>query len=456
MADESSSGNYTKPGLRERIKSQVMAGSDGGKPGQWSARKAQLVAQKYKERGGGYKGGKSEAQKSLSKWTKQEWTTSDGKPAERPGGTTRYLPKDSWKKLSPGERSATNAKKREGSREGRQFVANTEAAAEARKEAMEHVKEAAVSASLWRYGLGKLAAEHKNASVLHALAHGAAMTLGGHVGTNAMGRAAHHGSNIAEILAHKGVQHGLLGAGTQITPARLQSIKMMFGPEATVPYELALKSARNLLEKVPNPEARRLALQRMYQHGTGLENVPVASDVRKAIAHELAGTSPALQAQTRGAKIYGKLLDHLSKPTTNELQTGAQKVVKNITGAAPLAGFVAADAAASAGIPIGAIGHMGWNLTRQGAVHTPVGKRLLGDEVRKGLRGQQVSKTKEFVIDHLMSPAYLDARRAALQAHKANPAGAQALATDPFLDEVIQQGPGAVAKKFLGNINDLR
>lgn len=135
MAGESSSGNYTKPGLRERIKSQVMAGSDGGKPGQWSARKAQLVAQKYKERGGGYKGGKSEAQKSLSKWTKQEWTTSDGKPAERPGGTTRYLPKDSWKKLSPGERAATNAKKREGSREGRQFVANTEAAAEARKEA---------------------------------------------------------------------------------------------------------------------------------------------------------------------------------------------------------------------------------------------------------------------------------------------------------------------------------
>jgi hypothetical protein len=157
-ADESSSGNYTKPGLRERIKSQVMSGSDGGKPGQWSARKAQLVAQKYKERGGGYKGGKSEAQKSLSKWTKQEWTTSDGKPAERPGGTTRYLPKDSWKKLSPGERAATNAKKREGSREGRQFVANTEAAAEARKEAMEYVKEAAQLAVLRAYGLEKSAA----------------------------------------------------------------------------------------------------------------------------------------------------------------------------------------------------------------------------------------------------------------------------------------------------------
>ena len=47
--------SYTKPELRERIKSRVMASSDGGKPGQWSARKAQLLAKRYKERGGGYR-----------------------------------------------------------------------------------------------------------------------------------------------------------------------------------------------------------------------------------------------------------------------------------------------------------------------------------------------------------------------------------------------------------------
>jgi len=126
---------YTKPELRDRIKSRVMASGDGGKPGQWSARKAQLVAQKYESAGGGYSGAKTEGQKSLSKWTDQKWTTSDGKPAERKGGTTRYLPEKAWDKLSPSERSATNAKKREGSREGEQFVKNTEAAAEARKEA---------------------------------------------------------------------------------------------------------------------------------------------------------------------------------------------------------------------------------------------------------------------------------------------------------------------------------
>jgi len=48
-------GNYTKPGLRKSIFNRVKAGSKGGKPGQWSARKAQMVAKQYKAKGGGYK-----------------------------------------------------------------------------------------------------------------------------------------------------------------------------------------------------------------------------------------------------------------------------------------------------------------------------------------------------------------------------------------------------------------
>ena len=126
---------YTKPALRERIKNQVMAGSDGGKPGQWSARKAQLVAQKYRDAGGGYRGKPSKTQRSLKKWTKERWRTSDGKPADRPGGTRRYLPDSAWEKLTPGQRAATNRKKVEGSRAGRQFVPNTESAAKAGKKA---------------------------------------------------------------------------------------------------------------------------------------------------------------------------------------------------------------------------------------------------------------------------------------------------------------------------------
>ena len=68
---------YTKPGLRESIKKRVMAGSKGGKPGQWSARKAELVASEYKKAGGGYKGGKGPKQKALSKWGKEDWQTKD-------------------------------------------------------------------------------------------------------------------------------------------------------------------------------------------------------------------------------------------------------------------------------------------------------------------------------------------------------------------------------------------
>tara|TARA_R100001015_G_C4526211_1_gene93854 strand:+ start:366 stop:572 length:207 start_codon:yes stop_codon:yes gene_type:complete len=48
-------GNYTKPSMRKRLFERIKAGSKGGKPGQWSARKAQLLAKEYKAKGGGYK-----------------------------------------------------------------------------------------------------------------------------------------------------------------------------------------------------------------------------------------------------------------------------------------------------------------------------------------------------------------------------------------------------------------
>lgn len=48
-------GNYTKPGLRKRIFNRIKAGGKGGRPGQWSARKAQMMAKAYKKQGGGYK-----------------------------------------------------------------------------------------------------------------------------------------------------------------------------------------------------------------------------------------------------------------------------------------------------------------------------------------------------------------------------------------------------------------
>lgn len=60
---------YTKPGLRERLKNQILnkevAGTAAGK---WSARKALLLAKTYKEKGGSYKGKRTEEQKDLKKW----------------------------------------------------------------------------------------------------------------------------------------------------------------------------------------------------------------------------------------------------------------------------------------------------------------------------------------------------------------------------------------------------
>ena len=48
-------GNYTQPGMRKSLFNKIKAGSKGGNPGQWSARKAQLLAVQYKKAGGGYK-----------------------------------------------------------------------------------------------------------------------------------------------------------------------------------------------------------------------------------------------------------------------------------------------------------------------------------------------------------------------------------------------------------------
>lgn len=114
---------YTKPELREQIKDRVMAGSKGGRPGQWSARKAQLLAQEYKAAGGGYRGGQSGAQKSLSKWTREDWGTKSGKPSTQGPKATgeRYLPRKARESLSAAEYAATSRKKRQDTAAGKQF-----------------------------------------------------------------------------------------------------------------------------------------------------------------------------------------------------------------------------------------------------------------------------------------------------------------------------------------------
>ncbi len=64
-------------------------------------------------------------QKSLKKWTKEEWGTKSGKPSTQGSKATgeRYLPKKAREALSPAEYAATSKAKREGTRKGKQFVA---------------------------------------------------------------------------------------------------------------------------------------------------------------------------------------------------------------------------------------------------------------------------------------------------------------------------------------------
>jgi hypothetical protein len=128
------------PKLRDEVKEDVKASDKGGAPGQWSARKAQFMAQEYKKRGGDYntdKSEKDESQKSLSKWNEEDWQTKDGEGEARQadGSRKRYLPKKAWENMTEEEKEKTDEKKQKGSKEGKQHVANTGKARESRARA---------------------------------------------------------------------------------------------------------------------------------------------------------------------------------------------------------------------------------------------------------------------------------------------------------------------------------
>jgi len=87
--------------------------------GKHSARAMQLAVKYYKDAGGTYSGKKSSGNK-LSKWTREDWGTKSGKKSSETG--ERYLPKKARKALSSAEYAATTRAKREGTKQGKQFV----------------------------------------------------------------------------------------------------------------------------------------------------------------------------------------------------------------------------------------------------------------------------------------------------------------------------------------------
>lgn len=108
----------TNPKLWEKVKSKVTKSSKGGKPGQWSARKAQMAVAEYKKEGGGYAGDKS-SDNHLQQWQDEDWGTKSGKKSGKTG--ERYLPKKAREELSKEEYKRTSDKKRADTRKGKQF-----------------------------------------------------------------------------------------------------------------------------------------------------------------------------------------------------------------------------------------------------------------------------------------------------------------------------------------------
>lgn len=110
---------------------------NGARCGTWDARMAQDAGRIYREQGGKYCGTRTASQRSLKKWTSEDWTTASGRPAcERLTKTgrcaDRYLPAAAWSKLSPAEKAATIRAKR---RAAGQFAPNAPAAKSAGKKA---------------------------------------------------------------------------------------------------------------------------------------------------------------------------------------------------------------------------------------------------------------------------------------------------------------------------------
>lgn len=221
----------------------------------------------------------------------------------------------------------------------------------------------------------------------------------GHLGVNALGRAAHKSSNLATVLAHKGLQHGFTNSA--INPAAMKSIVAIAGPETMGVYQAAQMAGKRLAEAPPH--LRPKILKQVSEAGFD-EHTPMVGALQEAAKHELAGTAPKLEAKGLGAKAYSKFVDSMSDIKNTPFDTKTQRTVRTMGGAAPSAGLTAVD-------PSGSAAHFGINLAREQIGKSSYGKKVMGDLFESGVQGNQPSKLKETVIDYAVSPSVLDPQR---------------------------------------------
>ncbi len=138
----STTAKKSDPELWEKVKKHVTEGDKGGKPGQWSARKAQMAVQDYKHEGGGYEGQKSD-DNHLVHWQEEDWGTKSGQPSGETG--ERYLPKEARDHLTKEEYKRTSDKKRRDTQRGLQHSAQPKDIAEKTAVARHHGDDGAES-----------------------------------------------------------------------------------------------------------------------------------------------------------------------------------------------------------------------------------------------------------------------------------------------------------------------
>lgn len=142
---------YTKPKLRETIKKRIMAGDKGGKPGEWSARKSQMLIRAYEDEGGGYKTkGRTKKQRDLKQWSKEDWSTHDEKPSivgQSHQEVDVYLPDAAIRFMKrEDQKNGTNLfgkmtrQKRKATKEGKQFADYSDDVKDARKRAKKYAE----------------------------------------------------------------------------------------------------------------------------------------------------------------------------------------------------------------------------------------------------------------------------------------------------------------------------
>jgi hypothetical protein len=229
-----------------------------------------------------------------------------------------------------------------------------------------------------------------------------------HVAVNAGALAAHHHSNLNEVLSHQAFQLGL--QGKDLHPTRAKALEMAIGPEALAGFS----SARAMGEKLRglSPEAQRMAMRGMmkgYDMAGMPTSTPLLGGIRQAMGHHLAGTAPEFQGKGVGAKLFGKVMTDLTQQTydPSQKQNILQRGLGHLRGALPA-------------VPVALMGavdpwapavHFGINKARDLIGQSRWGANFMKDQVREGLQGAAPSPAKQKAMQLILSPAYYDAHQ---------------------------------------------